>query len=587
MVRNLSKYQFNYSFLFWFILLTLNFLFFFNLDASAATQVSLEWSPNSESTLAGYKVFSREQSQSYDYANPSWEGTNTYCTINNLDETKGYYFVARAFNTQGLESGNSEEVYLEPTPTPINQPPAANAGPDQVVDVGSTVTLSGSSSTDPDDGIATYQWIQTAGPNVTLSSISSKTVTFTAPDVSPKGASLAFELTVADHNGLESTDSCVVNVTVSNEPPQANAGIDKTVSEGDTVTLDGSSSIDIDNGISTYLWTQISGPAVTFSDPKKPNPTFMALNVGPQGASLTFKLTVTDSGGLQDTDTCIVNISWQNEPPTAVLVTDYIEAPAGTTVTLDGSKSTDPDDGIASYLWTQVDGTPINLSNPTSGKTTFTAPQAGANVTNLSFKLKVTDSGGLQSTANCIVYVIDATESGDSITIEAEDMPTKTTGGSTSDGWNIWSNGYISENMNFPSQGNYTFEIRAKGRSADGAWPKMEVRIDQTVVGSVTVDSPEWTTYMIKSDVSSGMHDVAVAFTNDYYQPPEDRNLYVDKVTIYFPVTSESSDSVNNEAEEVPTETTETTTETSEPNRWNFWSNRRSQRTSTRGRYHY
>ncbi|MGB2689405.1 MAG: hypothetical protein WBC36_10510, partial [Desulfobacterales bacterium] len=87
MVRNLSKYRFNCSFLFWFVLLTLNFLFFFNLNASAATQVSLEWAPNSEPDLAGYRVFCREQSQSYDYGNPSWEGTGTYCTIYDLDET--------------------------------------------------------------------------------------------------------------------------------------------------------------------------------------------------------------------------------------------------------------------------------------------------------------------------------------------------------------------------------------------------------------------------------------------------------------------------------------------------------------------
>ena len=84
--------------------------------------------------------------------------------------------------------------------------------------------MSGSSSTDPDDGIAAYHWVQTAGPNVTLSSTSSKTVTFTAPDVGSKGAALTFALTVTDHNGLDSTDSCLVNVTVSNEPPTANAG---------------------------------------------------------------------------------------------------------------------------------------------------------------------------------------------------------------------------------------------------------------------------------------------------------------------------------------------------------------------------
>ena len=36
MVKNLSEYRLNHSFLFWLIFLTLNLLVFFNLDASGA-----------------------------------------------------------------------------------------------------------------------------------------------------------------------------------------------------------------------------------------------------------------------------------------------------------------------------------------------------------------------------------------------------------------------------------------------------------------------------------------------------------------------------------------------------------------------
>jgi len=405
MVAILSKYRFNYSFLFWFVLLTLSLLVFSIPNSSGSTQVTLEWSPNSEPDLAGYTLFCREQGQNYDYANPSWEGTDTTCTIYDLDETKTYFFVVRAVDTEGFQSSDSNETFLEAGTTPDNQPPIADAGPNQTVNEGQLVGLDGSNSLDSDDGIASYVWVQTSGPQVTLSDPNGQQSTFTTPDVGAGGDSLTFELTVADHNGIQSADSCVVNVTWLNEPPQANAGLDQTVNDGAVVTLDGSYSLDIDDGIACYSWNQISGPSVTLSNPASFQPIFTAPNVEPDGVSLTFNLTVTDAGGLQSTDSCIVNISWQNQPPTAVIAPDYMESIEETLVTLDGSVSTDSDDGIASHLWTQVEGDPVSISNPTSAVMTFTAPKTDQNGKNLKFKLTVKDIGGLQDTADSSIYV--------------------------------------------------------------------------------------------------------------------------------------------------------------------------------------
>jgi hypothetical protein len=60
----------------------------------------------------------------------------------------------------------------------------------------------------------------------------------------------------------------------------------------------------------------------------------------------------------------------------------------------------------------------------------------------------------------------------------------------------------------------------------------MELRIDQVAVGKVSVPATSWTSYTIDANVTSGTHNVAIAFTNDYKSSTEDRNLYVDKVTI-------------------------------------------------------
>jgi hypothetical protein len=177
------------------------------------------------------------------------------------------------------------------------------------------------------------------------------------------------------------------------------------VNEDSIVTLDGINSLDIDDGIASYSWEQISGPAVILSDSASCQTSFTAPNVESDGVSLTFNLTVTDAGGLFDTDSCVVNITWQNQPPTAVVTPDYKETTEGTLVTLDGSASSDPDDGIGSYLWSQVEGDPVSLTDSTSPATSFTAPKSDSYGKNLKFKLTVKDLGGLQGTADSAVYV--------------------------------------------------------------------------------------------------------------------------------------------------------------------------------------
>jgi len=195
------------------------------------------------------------------------------------------------------------------------EPPVANAGLPQDVSEETVVTLDGSGSTDPDGFIVSYQWIQLSGPTVTLSDTSSAQPTFTAPNVSPPGESLTFQLTVTDNFDLHSTDTCTVNVTGVNDPPTANAGPDQTVEEGTEVTLNGSNSTDPDDGIASYLWEKTSGPTVTLSDTSAARPTFTAPDVGQDGESITFRLTVADNEGLESTDTCIVNVTLVEDPP--------------------------------------------------------------------------------------------------------------------------------------------------------------------------------------------------------------------------------------------------------------------------------
>ncbi len=287
-----------------------------------------------------------------------------------------------------------------------NDPPTADAGPDQTVLEQSTVTLDGSNSSDPDDGIEFYLWKQVAGPSVSLSNPRAVQPTFTTPSVAGnKSTSLKFELTVTDFGGLRDTDTTVVNVTGDNDPPTADAGPDQNVDEETTVTLDGSNSFDPDDGIASYQWKQIAGPSVSLSNPQAVKPTFLAPDVGSDGVSFTFELVVTDVGGLQSSDTAIINVIWLNDPPTANAGTDQTVFEKST-VTLDGSNSSDPDDGVASYQWKQVAGQSVTFSDPTDDQPTFEAPSfEDSGDQPLIFELIVTDEGGLQSSDSTTVSV--------------------------------------------------------------------------------------------------------------------------------------------------------------------------------------
>ncbi len=96
-----------------------------------------------------------------------------------------------------------------------NSHPVANAGADQSADVGAMIILDGSGSTDSDNDIVSYQWLQTGGPTVTLINADAAVAQFSAAVA--EESVLTFELTVRDAVGLTSTDTCVVTVSKSND----------------------------------------------------------------------------------------------------------------------------------------------------------------------------------------------------------------------------------------------------------------------------------------------------------------------------------------------------------------------------------
>jgi hypothetical protein len=184
-----------------------------------------------------------------------------------------------------------------------NQPPVADAGPDQTVtdangNGSEVVTLDGNGTFDSDGSIAWAEWSEGGAiigngrnPSVTL----------------PVGAH-TIVLRVADDQGANGTDTVLITVLPQggggNQSPTAAAGPDQTVTDADGngsqgVTLNGSGSSDPDGTIASWVWREGGSQIATGSSPS------VTFAVGAH----TVVLTVTDDGGLTDTDTVIVTVN--------------------------------------------------------------------------------------------------------------------------------------------------------------------------------------------------------------------------------------------------------------------------------------
>ncbi|HPR34542.1 MAG TPA: M6 family metalloprotease domain-containing protein [Anaerolineaceae bacterium] len=187
---------------------------------------------------------------------------------------------------------------------------------------------------------------------------------------------------------------------VTNQSPVANAGPDQFVFTNLMVTLDGSGSFDPDGNYPlTYSWSQVSGPAVTLSNPGAVYPTFIAPS---QPAIVVLQLVVTDSlGAIAIPDNVIITIL--NNPPVADAGSDQTVS-ALAMVTLDGTGSFDPDGNLPLlYSWFQTSGAGAPLSNPNAAQPTFQAPPI---VGVMTFDLYVTDSLGTTSPPDSVTITV-------------------------------------------------------------------------------------------------------------------------------------------------------------------------------------
>ena len=237
-----------------------------------------------------------------------------------------------------------------------NQPPIADAtasptnGPAPL-----TVNFDGSGSSDPEGGPLTYAWDLDADGAFDDSTAVAPSHTYTV------GGNYDVRLRVTDNQSNTSVDTVVISV--NNSPPVASIdtpALGTTWRVGQTIAFTGSAT-DPQQGTSlpasAYTWEVILHhcPAGCHTHPVQ---TFTGVKSGSFPAPdhdypshLELRLTVTDAGGLTDTETLLL------DPKTVQL--SFESAPSGLQLTVGASNSTTP------FTRTVIEGSNNSVSAPT------------------------------------------------------------------------------------------------------------------------------------------------------------------------------------------------------------------------------
>ena len=313
--------------------------------------------------------------------------------------------IAALFACGGGGSGGQGAQNPANTVTSVkNSAPVANAGSAQNIMTGIEVVLDGRASSDPDGDALNFHWTLTSRPSGSGAVLSSRTIDqprFT-PDL---GGEYVVSL-VVDDGKLNSANTAKVSIkaTFGNSIPIAKPGLDQSVIVGAIVTLDGSASSDLNGDALTYTWVLASKPggsSSTLSSAVFPRPVLTADLPGKYVATLV----VNDGKSSSAPASVTVTASLANAPPVANAGPTQ-NVSLGTSVTLDGTSSTDANGDALTYLWSLTSrptGSKVALSSPATQKPTFLPDVAGTYVASL-----VVSDGKLVSATSTVDITVNS-----------------------------------------------------------------------------------------------------------------------------------------------------------------------------------
>ena len=188
-----------------------------------------------------------------------------------------------------------------------------------------------------------------------------------------------------------------------NKPPVPKVATTNTTGTlGGTLVLDGSGSSDPEGKALTYKWTiksQPPGSTATIT-----NATSAVAGLVPdKPGTYVLVLTVTDVSGSFTSIEVTITVAIPGKPP-VVNAGVSSTVTTGRKVTLDGSKTTDPDGDRLTYLWTvksKPTGSAVTISNATNAIADFTPDLLGTYI----FTLSATDGNWPTVSADVTVTV--------------------------------------------------------------------------------------------------------------------------------------------------------------------------------------
>lgn len=272
-----------------------------------------------------------------------------------------------------------------------NTPPIADYTTTAPGVVGAEQVFDASASSDPDPcgSVARYEWDFDGDGSFETDAATAKIL----PHTFTSAGTVNVGLRVTDERGVSTTHRAPVVVTT--RPTARFLATPPTISPGQTIAFDGSTSSDPEGPIARFEW-DLNNDGV-FERDTGTTPTTSQLFGAP--GTYPVVLRVTDGDGAKATVTGSVLV--RNLAPAASISISPSPAAEGQSVLLDASASSDADGSIVRYDW-DLDG---NGTFETSTATTPTLSHAYPNAGSFNIAVRVRDDRGATSVASAPLTV--------------------------------------------------------------------------------------------------------------------------------------------------------------------------------------